>query len=123
MEKKHAVLLVNLGTPESPTKNDVRRFLRDFLSDKRVVDVARIIWLPVLYLIILPFRSIRVAKLYQKIWFENDSPLRFYTRAQSEKLAEKLAPDNIHVDYAMTYGKPSISEKIAEFSEAGDLRL
>ena len=119
MEKKHAVLLVNLGTPETPNKRDVRAFLRDFLSDKRVVDVTRFIWLPVLYLIILPFRSIRVAKLYKKIWFENDSPLRFYTIEQSKKLAEQLKPENIHVDYAMTYGKPSISEKIAEFTEQG----
>lgn len=119
MEKKSAVLLVNLGTPEQPTKQSVRAFLRDFLSDKRVVDLARIIWLPILYLAILPIRSKRVAKLYQSIWFENESPLRFYTRSQSEKLSVQLKDDNIDVDYAMTYGEPSIAAKIKQFTDQG----
>ena len=119
MNKKRAVLLVNLGTPEKPTKQSVRIFLRDFLSDKRVIDIARVIWLPILYLIILPIRSARVAKLYQKIWFKDESPLRFYTRSQTNKLAFQLKNDNIKVDYAMTYGKPSIADKIKKFNELG----
>ena len=119
MEKKRAVLLVNLGTPVKPTTQSVRVFLRDFLSDKRVIDIARIIWLPILYLVILPIRSKRVAKLYQSIWFENESPLRFYTRSQSNKLAEQLQDTNIHVDYAMTYGEPSIAAKVKQFTEQG----
>ncbi len=119
MEKKRAVLLVNLGTPEKPTKQSVRAFLRDFLSDKRVVDVTRIIWLPILYLIILPFRSGRVAKLYQKIWFENGSPLRFYTEQQTKKLAVSLDSENISVNYAMTYGEPSIASQMRRFQEQG----
>ena len=119
MKKQRAVLLVNLGTPSIPTKKSVRLFLRDFLSDKRVVISARIIWLPILYLIILPMRSARVAKLYQKIWFNNESPLRFYTRLQTEKLAQQLQDKHIRVDYAMTYGQPSIAAKLAQLTEQG----
>ena len=106
MNKKRALLLVNLGTPEKPTKQSVRAFLRDFLADKRVVDVTRVIWLPILYLIILPTRSARVAKLYKKIWLQDQSPLRFYTQSQSKKLALQLQAEKISVDYAMTYGQP-----------------
>ncbi|TEW56512.1 ferrochelatase [Psychromonas sp. RZ22] len=119
MSKKCGVLLVNLGTPEQPSKKHVREFLRDFLSDKRVVDTSRWIWLPILYLIILPIRSVKVAKLYQKIWTNGESPLRFYTQSQSEKLAQKLAHKNIQVNYAMTYGKPSIAEQLQQFEHDG----
>ncbi|MCG6202362.1 ferrochelatase [Psychromonas antarctica] len=123
MNKKHAVLLVNLGTPESPDTKSVRSFLLDFLSDRRVVDIARIIWLPILYLIILPTRSARVAKLYKKIWFENDSPLRFYTKLQTQKLADRLVSQNITVEYAMTYGKPSIAQQIQKLQLQGITNL
>ena len=123
MTKKSAVLLVNLGTPEHPTKQSVRAFLRDFLSDHRVVDIARIIWLPILYLVILPIRSKRVSKLYQKIWLQDESPLRFYTRSQANKLADNLRSEHISVDYAMTYGEPSIASKIKQFSEQGITNL
>jgi ferrochelatase len=119
MNKKRGVLLVNLGTPEQPSRKHVRAFLRDFLSDKRVVDTSRLIWLPILYLIILPIRSIKVAKLYKAIWKEGESPLRFYTQSQTDKLAAKLASDNITVEYAMTYGKPSIAEQLRSFNELG----
>lgn len=119
MSKQRAVLLVNLGTPTQPTKKEVRLFLRDFLSDIRVVNMARIFWLPILYLIILPLRTGRVTKQYQKIWKNGQSPLRFYTQSQCDKLAEKLAPDNIQVKYAMTYGKPSIAEQLQLFTEQG----
>lgn len=101
----------------------MRAFLRDFLGDKRVIDIARFIWLPILYLIILPIRSARVDKLYQKIWFNNESPLRFYTRSQSRKLAAQLECENVNVDYAMTYGKPSIASKIKQFNEQGITEL
>lgn len=119
MNKKRAVLLVNLGTPESANKKSVRTFLKQFLSDKRVVDLPRILWLPILYLIILPLRCKRLANSYKKIWFKDSSPLRFYTHSQKQKLAQQLQADNIEVDYAMTYGKPSISEKLRKFSEQG----
>ncbi len=119
MDKKQAVLLVNLGTPSMPNKQSIRAFLRDFLSDRRVVDVARIIWLPILYLIILPIRSRRLVKPYRKIWLQDESPLRFYTHSQAEKLAQQLQGNNISVDYAMTYGQPSIAAKLKQFSEQG----
>lgn len=119
MNKKKAVLLVNLGTPDSADKKSVRAFLKQFLSDKRVVDLPRLIWLPILYLIILPLRCKRVANAYKNIWLENDSPLRFYTQSQSEKLALQLQSENIHVDYAMSYGKPSIAEKLKQFTAQG----
>lgn len=119
MDKKQAVLLVNLGTPSMPNKQSIRAFLRDFLSDRRVVDVARIIWLPILYLIILPIRSARLVKPYKKIWLQDESPLRFYTHSQAEKLAQQLQDNNISVDYAMTYGQPSIAAKLKQFSEQG----
>ena len=118
MEKK-AVLLVNLGTPEAPTKKSVRCFLKDFLSDKRVVDRPRWFWLPLLNFVILPVRVPVITKLYQKIWFENDSPLRFYTKKQTEKLAGKLSKDNVKVDYAMTYGEPSIAKQVKNFQQQG----
>ena len=123
MDKQRALLLVNLGTPSIPTKKSVRVFLRDFLSDRRVVDLTRVIWLPILYLIILPLRSRRVAKLYQKIWLNNESPLRFYTQSQTDKLARQLQDKNIRVDYAMTYGQPSIASKLRQFTEQGITEL
>tara|TARA_R110001592_G_scaffold285867_5_gene554438 strand:+ start:885 stop:1841 length:957 start_codon:yes stop_codon:yes gene_type:complete len=119
MSKKRGVLLVNLGTPEQPTKKYVREFLRDFLSDRRVVDTSRLIWLPILYLVILPIRSIKVAKLYKEIWTNGESPLRFYTESQTKKLADKLADKKVNVKYAMTYGKPSIAQQLQQFNEQG----
>ncbi|HEY7864629.1 MAG TPA: ferrochelatase [Psychromonas sp.] len=121
--EKQAVLLVNLGTPTSPSKKSVRQFLRDFLSDKRVVDQPRWFWLPLLNLVILPIRTPRVTKLYQKIWFENASPLRFYTEKQSEKLAAALKDEQIAVDYAMTYGEPTISQQLKKFMQQGVTHL
>ena len=119
MIKKRGVLLVNLGTPEQPSKKKVREFLRDFLSDRRVVDTARIIWLPILYLIILPIRSGKVAKLYKEIWMDGESPLRYYTESQTKKLSQKLVAKKVSVKYAMTYGKPSIAEQLKKFNEEG----
>ncbi|HEY5715958.1 MAG TPA: ferrochelatase [Psychromonas sp.] len=119
MGKKSAVLLVNLGTPASPSKKSVGQFLREFLSDKRVVDQPRWFWLPLLNFVILPVRTPRVTKLYQKIWFENDSPLRYYTEKQSAKLASALKDDQITVEYAMTYGEPSIRQQLKKLTRQG----
>lgn len=116
---KKAVLLVNLGTPESATKKSVRHFLSEFLSDKRVVDRPRWFWLPLLNFIILPVRVPVITKLYQKIWFDNESPLRFYTKQQAKKLSDKLETKNISVNYAMTYGEPSISSQLQAFQQNG----
>lgn len=121
--KKKAVLLVNLGTPQAATKKSVRRFLKDFLSDKRVVDRPRWFWLPLLNFIILPVRVPVITKLYQKIWFKNDSPLRFYTKIQADKLAIKLQNENTSVNYSMTYGEPSIATQLDKLQQEGVTHL
>lgn len=121
--KKTAVLLVNLGTPSQLTKKSVRQFLTDFLLDKRVVDRPRWLWLPLLKFVILPVRVPVVTKLYEKIWFKDSSPLRFYTQKQTEKLTVKLAEYGIVVDYAMTYGNPSIAQQLQKFHHEGITNL
>ncbi|PHM40074.1 ferrochelatase [Xenorhabdus mauleonii] len=114
---KYGVLLVNLGTPEAPTPTAIRRYLAQFLSDRRVVDISPFIWKPILYGFILPFRSLRVAKLYQEIWTEEGSPLLVYGRRQQKLLAEKLA--EIPVALGMTYGTPSLSQSIDDLLQQG----
>jgi protoporphyrin/coproporphyrin ferrochelatase len=116
---KTAVLLLNLGTPESPSTKDVRKYLREFLSDPRVVNLPRALWLPILYGIILPFRSPKSAKKYQTIWREDGSPLKIYTQNQTQKLQnyfKEHQPDLI-IEYAMRYGTPSIESVLAKFRE------
>jgi ferrochelatase len=110
------VLLVNLGTPEAPTASAVRTYLREFLSDARVVEDQGLLWKLVLNGIILPLRPRRKARDYAKIWNteKNESPLKTVTRSQAEKLAPMLAPsrDDVIVDWAMRYGLPSIAARI-----------
>ncbi len=109
MTKKVGVLLVNLGTPEHPTPSAVRKFLSEFLSDRRVVDIPRLIWMVILHGIVLRVRPAKVAKLYQSIWFKDGSPLLHYSRLQQKSLSEVLAEQDIPVELAMTYGQPSMS--------------
>ncbi|MEH6454330.1 MAG: ferrochelatase, partial [Psychromonas sp.] len=123
MKKQRAVLLVNLGTPEKDDKKSVKAFLKQFLSDKRVVDQPRWFWLPLLNFIILPLRTPRVTKLYKKIWFENDSPLRFHTLQQVKKLSDSLSKEDISVEYAMTYGEPSIAQQLTKLQQQGVTEL
>lgn len=108
---KVGVLLVNLGTPDGTDYKPMRRYLAEFLTDKRVIEWPRAIWLPILYGIVLMTRPKKSGALYARIWNreKNESPLRTYTRSQSEKLAEALKDhDNVIVDWAMRYGQPSI---------------
>jgi protoporphyrin/coproporphyrin ferrochelatase len=121
MNTKNALVLVNLGTPASPTTRDIRRFLRVFLSDPRVVNLPRLLWLPILYGIILPLRSARVARLYQQIWWPEGSPLKVITQRQTTKLASALATGKLmaHVRYAMVYGEPSLANVISELKQCG----
>ena len=112
-----AVILVNLGTPDAPTPGGVRRFLRNFLSDSRVVEIPRLIWLPILYGVILPFRPRRVAKLYQEIWLAEGSPLRVISERQQLALAERLQSQRVTT--AMVYGGPSIADRVAELRRDG----
>ena len=114
---KAGVLLVNLGTPQSPTPSAVRSYLREFLSDPRVVDLPRLAWLPILYLFVLPFRPSKTAAKYAKIWKPDGSPLRIYHERQAQLLrgylGEKFkAP--VPVVAAMRYGKPSVRDGLEE---------
>lgn len=110
---KVGVLLVNLGTPEGTDKASMRRYLEEFLSDRRVIEWPRAIWYPILYGIVLNTRPKKSGALYDQIWNRerNESPLRTITRSQAEKLAETFrGNDCIVVDWAMRYGKPPIGE-------------
>ena len=103
-QTKTGILLANLGTPDAPTPGAVKRYLRQFLSDKRVVDTSRLLWWPLLRGVILPIRSPRVAKLYQSVRMEEGSPLMVYSRRQQQALAAML-PDT-PVALVMSYGSP-----------------
>lgn len=119
------VLFVNLGTPEAPTAHAVRRYLAEFLSDRRVVDYPRLVWLPILHGVILNVRPAKSARAYAKIWTPEGSPLRRHTRAAAEALAARggLRRDGVRVDWAMRYGAPSVRERIDALKEAGCDRL
>src|SRR6202142_876119 len=106
------VLIVNLGTPDSPSYFAVQRYLREFLSDRRVIDTSRLIWLPLLYGVVLPFRPIRTVRKYRKIWMRGGSPLAVYSKRLADKVGALLHDsfgDRVRVALAMTYGSPSIS--------------
>ncbi|WP_446469816.1 ferrochelatase [Xenorhabdus stockiae] len=115
--RNYGVLLVNLGTPDAPTPAAIRRYLAQFLSDRRVVDIPPLIWKPLLYGFILPFRSFRVARLYQEIWTDEGSPLLVYSKRQKKRLSEKLG--NIPVELGMTYGSPSLSQAVDKLLQQG----
>lgn len=112
------VLILNLGTPEAPTPQAVRPYLREFLSDQRVIEMPKIMWQPILRGIILPFRAKKSAHGYQQIWQKEGLPLALYTVKQCEGLKQRL-PENIHVAYAMTYGKPSVADTLNELKNKG----
>lgn len=112
------VLLANLGTPEKPDRRSVARFLREFLSDSRVVDLPRWLWLPLLNLVIIPLRSARVTAAYRLIWTADGSPLLVFTRKLAEKLATAL-PASGGVVAAMRYGQPSIRQGLESLRAAG----
>lgn len=123
---KTGVLIVNLGTPDSTSWWDIRKYLKEFLSDRRVIETNPILWWIILNFIILNVRPHKTARAYKKIWMKetNESPLRFYTRSQSEKLVQKFSSNqNIHVDYAMRYGNPSIRSKMKLMKEQGCEKL
>ncbi len=116
------VLLVNLGTPRSPAVVDVRRYLREFLSDPDVVQLSRALWLPILYGIVLPFRGPKSARLYERIWTAEGSPLLVNSLKQRERLAAELGP-SFHVVLGMRYGLPSLREAIDDLVMAGCNRI
>ncbi len=117
------VLIVNLGTPDSLSVKSVKTYLAEFLADPRVVNIPRLVWLPILYGIILNTRPKKSTAAYAKIWMKdnNESPLRYYTREQAIKLAEQM--DEYVVDYAMRYGNPSIASKLESMKAQGCDRI
>jgi protoporphyrin/coproporphyrin ferrochelatase len=120
MTTKTGILLVNLGSPTEPSTKAVRRFLKQFLWDKRVVNIPRPVWWLILHGFVLPFRPKKSAHAYKTIWdAEKGSPLTFFTRQLAEKLAEQLKSQAMTVDYAMRYGEPSIASKLRRFKELG----
>ena len=118
---KTGVLLVNLGTPDSTGWWDIRKYLKEFLSDRRVIEVNPFLWQIILNFIILTFRPSKTAKAYKEIWMKdkNMSPLRYYTIIQAQKLSKKINNKKIITDYAMRYGSPSIKSKISELKDKG----
>ena len=125
--RKTGVLMVNLGTPDAPTAGSVRKYLAEFLSDRRIVDYPRLFWLPLLYGVILNVRPAKTAKAYASVWRTdtNESPLRFFTRDAAEKTSLAVTKNNpdLVVDWAMRYGAPSVGERIRALKEQGCERL
>jgi ferrochelatase len=120
------VLLTNLGTPEAPEKVALRPYLKQFLSDPRVVEVPRLLWWLILNGIILNVRPARSAEAYQTVWTEEGSPLLIHTRAQAEGVEKRLNEafgGRVIVDYAMRYGNPSISSGIQRLVDRGARQL
>lgn len=110
--RKKGILLVNLGTPDSPETKDVRKYLDQFLMDERVVDISKFKRTLLVKGIIVPFRSPKTSKLYKEIWSENGSPLMHYSKIQAKLLQEKLG-DEYQVELAMRYQTPSIENALA----------
>src|SRR5271170_2278255 len=109
------VLVVNLGTPDSPSYFAVQRYLREFLGDRRVIYTSPLIWLPLLYGVILPFRPMRTVRKYRKIWLPEGSPLAVYSKRLTAKIGQVLQAalgDQVRVELGMTYGNPSIAQAL-----------
>ena len=124
---KTGVVLVNLGTPDAPTASAVRRYLAEFLSDPRVVEIPKLVWMLILHGIILRIRPAKSAALYEQVWTDKGSPLMEITRQQTEKLASYLkdnageleSEQDISVEFCMRYGNPSVSETLKRMHSEG----
>ena len=125
-QPRAGIILLQLGTPSAPTTAAVRRYLRQFLSDRRVVDLPRALWWPILYLAVLTRRPPRSAHLYQQVWTDQGSPLLVTTEAQARGLEARLAAGRggrIRVVVGMRYGEPSIRQAVATLVKDGVDRL
>ncbi|WP_333608079.1 ferrochelatase [Arsukibacterium sp.] len=123
---KIGVLLTNLGTPDAPTPKALRRYLKQFLSDPRVVEVPRLLWWCILHGIILNIRPRRSAKAYATVFTDEGSPLLFHTQHQTTAIAERLASlghDNLVVDFAMRYGNPGVPAVLDKMLQQGVRKL
>ena len=119
---KLGILLTNLGTPEAPTTPALRKYLKEFLSDPRVVEIPRVIWMCILHGVILRVRPKKSAALYKSIWTKEGSPLLVNSEKQKEKIAERLVKqygDDVTVALAMRYGQPSIEDALNRFQQSG----
>jgi len=126
MNARTGLLVANLGTPDAPTPEAVRRFLAEFLSDPRVVDLPRILWLPILYGVILRIRPQQSARAYREVWTEAGSPLLVNSLALAAAIRQRLAAQTgppIAVATGMTYGQPSIATALRQLQDAGVERL
>ena len=119
---KIGLLLVNLGTPDAPTPKAVKRYLAEFLSDRRVVEIPPIAWQPILRGIILNTRPTKSAEAYREVWTEKGSPLAVITAEQAEKLQHRLG-DAVQVRWAMRYGNPSIPDTLQAMKDEGCERI
>jgi len=119
---KVGVLLVNLGTPDAPTPSAVRRYLKQFLSDRRVVEIPRLVWWPILNLIILNTRPRKSAHAYQQVWTPDGSPLAAITKAQAAALQARLG-EGAMVSWAMRYGNPALGDEVKKLKDAGCDRI
>ncbi len=119
---KIGVLLVNLGTPDAAEAKAVRRYLAEFLSDRRVVEIPTLLWKPILHGIILRTRPSKSAHAYAQVWTKDGSPLAAITRAQADALKDAFGPDVI-VDHAMRYGRPAIVDRLAALKAKGCDRI
>ncbi|MDP8914214.1 MAG: ferrochelatase, partial [Pseudomonadota bacterium] len=119
---KIGVLLVNLGTPNSPEPGSVKLYLKEFLSDPRVVEIPQLVWQPILRGIILNTRPKKSAHAYGQVWTEEGSPLAAITARQARAL-EGTFGDDVIVDHAMRYGRPAIRERIERLKEGGCERI
>ena len=122
-QAKLGVLLVNLGTPEAPTRGALHKYLKQFLSDPRVVEVPRAIWFLVLNGIILPFRSSRSAKAYEGVWTQDGSPLLVNCNNIKNAVAQRFDSEQVEVELAMRYGNPSMDSQIQSLIDKGVTKL
>lgn len=120
-QNKTAVLLMNLGTPAAPTAAAVKPYLRDFLSDKRVVELPKPLWQPILHGVVLTLRPKKSAHGYEKVWLPEGSPLAVYTEKQAELLAQRLP--NVIVRHAMSYGNPGVPQVLRELRAQGVMQV
>lgn len=121
-DDRTGVLLVNLGTPDAPEPKAVKRYLKQFLSDRRVIEIPPLLWQPILRGIILNFRPKKSAHAYSQIWTSDGSPLAAITRAQSEALQAHMG-EGLTIDWAMRYGNPSIESRLKAMTDSGCTRI
>ena len=122
LPRKTGLLIMNLGTPEATDYWSMRKYLKEFLSDRRVIELPRYLWWPILNLIILSFRPTKSGNAYAQIWNKdrNESPLKTFTRAQAEKISAAMdGGGKLVVDWAMRYGQPPVKERLEALKKAG----